>query len=140
MQIQVLSPQFLPQYINPYTVQPAVNEQYLQYFPPLKPKETIENQNFIIPPLLPQMLSSSDSDTETEKGSLKERNRLAAQKWRQKKELYLGDLETTNDQLRQQALELRNVALSLKVQNKILEDELQFFQSFMSKIMKPQSS
>ena len=70
-----------------------------------------------------------------EKKDLKERNRIAAQKWRKKKDKYLTELESANDVLRQQALSLCGQMQSLRVENKLLEDELQFFQSFMSKIM-----
>lgn len=66
---------------------------------------------------------------------LKERNRLAAQKWRKKKDQYLYELESANDNLRSQALALCSQVQSLRVENKLLEDELQFFQSFMSNIM-----
>lgn len=91
--------------------------------------------------------SEEDSDEETnhksnkktldptEKKDLKERNRIAAQKWRKKKDKYLTELESANDVLRQQALSLCGQMQSLRVENKLLEDELQFFQSFMSKIM-----
>ncbi|KAK8895040.1 hypothetical protein M9Y10_023483 [Tritrichomonas musculus] len=71
----------------------------------------------------------------TEKKDLKERNRIAAQKWRKKKDKYLTELESANDVLRQQALSLCGQMQALRVENKLLEDELQFFQSFMSKIM-----
>ena len=70
-----------------------------------------------------------------EKSDLKERNRLAAQKWRQKKDHYLSELEEANDQLRKQALDLLSQVQSLKIENKVLENELMFFQQFMSKIM-----
>ena len=91
--------------------------------------------------------SEEDSEEETnhknnkkaldpsEKKDLKERNRIAAQKWRKKKDKYLTELESANDVLRQQALSLCGQMQSLRVENKLLEDELQFFQSFMSKIM-----
>ena len=110
-------------------------------------------------PIPPMMIDSnnlknssteaSESETEDEvdndgkigdgrdKKDLKERNRIAAQKWRRKKDKYLSELESANDQLREQALALCGQAQALKVENKLLEDELQFFQSFMSKIMNP---
>lgn len=67
--------------------------------------------------------------------SLKERNRVAAQKWRQKKDRCLADLEETNDRLRKQALQLYIQTRSLNVENKVLEDEIVFFQQFMAKLM-----
>lgn len=70
-----------------------------------------------------------------ERKDLKERNRIAAQKWRQKKDHYLGELEEANDQLRKQALQLSSQIQSLRVENKVLENELLFFQQFMSKVM-----
>lgn len=79
--------------------------------------------------------SSKKALDPTEKKDLKERNRIAAQKWRKKKDKYLTELESANDVLRQQALSLCGQMQSLRVENKLLEDELQFFQSFMSKIM-----
>jgi hypothetical protein len=66
---------------------------------------------------------------------LKARNRVAAKKWRDKKDETLYQLEATNDHLREEALRLRNSALNLRAENAVLEEELQFFQSFMSKIM-----
>ena len=69
------------------------------------------------------------------KGILKARNRIAAKKWRDRKDDSMHDLEIINDDLREQALELRNQCLALSAENKVLEKELRFFQSFMSKIM-----
>jgi hypothetical protein len=72
-----------------------------------------------------------------EKAGMKERNRLAAQKWRQKKDRYLIDLETANDALRKQALDLTTAVQFLKVENRLLQQELLFFQHFMSTVMNP---
>ena len=66
---------------------------------------------------------------------IKERNRIAAKKWRDKKDSLLYELESTNDNLRSRALTLRNESLSLQTENKILKEELSFFQSFMTHIM-----
>jgi hypothetical protein len=72
---------------------------------------------------------------EEERIGLKERNRVAAQKWREKKDRYLLELEGTNDGLRKQALALNTDLLALKVENRTLEEELAFFQGFMSRMM-----
>ena len=137
MQIQVLSPQYYPQFINTIPQIHEMNVSYIPYLPPLKPVETNKSSKQILTNTIPQTVSSSDSESEMEK-DLRERNRIAAQKWRQKKEVYLGDLEHKNDQLRQQALQLCNTALALKVQNQVLENELQFFQNFLSKAITTQ--
>jgi hypothetical protein len=69
------------------------------------------------------------------KDGLRARNRIAAKKWRDKKDDTLYELEATNDQLRREALELRRQVLGLETENHVLEEELRFFQSFMTKIM-----
>jgi hypothetical protein len=53
------------------------------------------------------------------------------------KNRYLIDLETANDALRKQALDLTSVAQSLRLENGLLQEELSFFQQFMSKVMNP---
>lgn len=89
---------------------------------------------------------SSDSDNkkkkdqtdwgdEDDKNDLKERNRVAAKKWRQKKDQYLNQLEMENDLLRQQALSLLKQVRSLNSENQLLEEELLFFQAYMTQIM-----
>lgn len=75
-----------------------------------------------------------------DKVDLKERNRIAAQKWRKKKDHYLGELEAANDELRKKTLELCNKVQALRVENSVLENELLFFQSFMAKIMSSEPS
>ena len=77
----------------------------------------------------------SGQRTPVSKEVLKARNRAAAKKWRDKKEELLYELEAENDKLREDALRLRNESLSLQTENQVLEDELRFFQSFMTKIM-----
>lgn len=66
---------------------------------------------------------------------LKARNRIAAKKWRDRKDEMLAGLEMANDTLRRDALSLRNEVLALQTENQVLEDELRFFQAFMTKIM-----
>ncbi|KAK8840341.1 hypothetical protein M9Y10_030899 [Tritrichomonas musculus] len=68
--------------------------------------------------------------------NLKERNRIAARKWRQKKESYLSSLELDNEVLRQKALKLYQEMQSIKIENGFLGKELQYFQDFMSSILK----
>jgi putative heme degradation protein len=86
-----------------------------------------------VPPAPP--LPVRDAEDDDARSGLKERNRLAAKKWRLKKDHMLGELESENDALRKQALDLVNQAQALRVQNRMLEDELLFFQGFMSKMM-----
>ena len=78
---------------------------------------------------------NSVKKSKTNHEDLKARNRVAAKKWRDKKDEVLSKLEIANDQLRHEAFKLRNEALSLKTENEILENELNYFQSFMSRIM-----
>ena len=70
-----------------------------------------------------------------DKEEKKARNRIAAKKWRDKKDGSLYSLEAINDKLREQALDLRKQSLSLIAENRILEKELHFFQNFMTRIM-----
>jgi hypothetical protein len=86
-------------------------------------------------PAIPPVLSPDPEDPDDSRFGLKERNRFAAKKWRVKKDRLLGDLENESDSLRKQALDLMNEVQSLRVQNRLLEDELGFFQAFMSKMM-----
>jgi hypothetical protein len=67
---------------------------------------------------------------------LKQRNRMAAQRWRERKNRYLVELEGLNDSLRKQALDLTNQLQLFKVENRMLESELAYFQSFMTNIMR----
>jgi hypothetical protein len=86
---------------------------------------------------LPKPLKQGRREKHNEGEGLKERNRIAAQKWRCRKDRYMTELETENDGLRKQALDLCLEAKSVLVENKLLEDELVFFQKFMSLIMAP---
>jgi hypothetical protein len=98
------------------------------------------SMNHVIPgPLPPPAPPLPDRER---KDDLRARNKVAAKKWRDKKDETLSDLEGKNDQLRAEALDLRKQLMSLKTENHVLEDELKFFQSFMTKIMKvsPQES
>ena len=65
----------------------------------------------------------------------KERNRLAAQKWRAKKDECLSTLEEENDVLRKKVFDLQAQALQLSTENNVLESELLYFQQFMARIM-----
>ena len=80
--------------------------------------------------------SSDDAErTKVKKDDLKERNRMAAQKWRNKKEAHLYELEDLNDKLRIEVFNLQSKAKQMMAENRVLENELVFFQKFMSKIM-----
>lgn len=67
---------------------------------------------------------------------LKEKNRIAAKRWRKKKDIYLEHLDSENFVLRTQVLSMLNKFQELKCETSFLNDELQFFQSFMSENMK----
>ena len=71
----------------------------------------------------------------TDKEEIKARNRIAAKKWRDKKDDSLYTFEALNDNLREEAMRLRNDSLTLLAENRVLENELRFFQTFMTKIM-----
>jgi hypothetical protein len=86
----------------------------------------------LIPVANPSPARDLDDDS---RSGLKERNRLAAKKWRLKKDQMLGELEARNDDLRKQALDLVSELQALRVQSRLLEEELGFFQGFMSKMM-----
>jgi hypothetical protein len=86
--------------------------------------------------VMPLPIQCPDAE-DHEKAAMKERNRLAAQKRRVKKDRYLIQLETANDALRKQALDLTSAVQSLKVENRLLQEELLFFQPFMSTVMNP---
>jgi hypothetical protein len=77
-----------------------------------------------------------NSEGDDDKSLAKERNRIAAQKWRDKKDRYLSDLEVKNDDLRKQAFQLNTQLQLLTVENGLLDNELAFFQSLMAKMMK----
>lgn len=111
--------QFVPQFHDAH----QMSQNLINLLPPLKFRHLQETQ------------IQNDIKESNEKSDLKERNRLAAQKWRLKKDHYLGELENTNDELRQQALDLCNQAHTLRIENKVLEEQLQYFQMFMTKIM-----
>lgn len=126
----------------------------LQVVPPLKNKSQIINpsplltiNNMYIDSLLSPMqvpvksnenqiqVSSKELELERQKLDHKERNRIAAQKWRAKKDETLLTLEEENDILRKKVFDLQAQSLQLNVENRILDSELQYFQHFMSKIM-----
>ena len=119
-----------PTVLNPYPVhlaeQVQIPRHLVNFMPPLRARRPDVAFPFNQIPAAPPVDDRSE---------IKERNRLAAQKWRQKKDHYLSELEESNDQLRKQALELSSQIQSLKVENKVLESELLFFQQFMSKVM-----
>jgi hypothetical protein len=108
-------------------------------------KWTIMHQSFPLPriPLpdgtargFPNELSLLNSPHLAAGGDdVRARNRVAAKKWRDKKDEALYQLEATNDRLRQEALSLRNAVRRLQAENQILDDELRFYQSFMTSFM-----
>lgn len=84
-------------------------------------------------PTFPEAKNEPKEDPHRE--DIKARNRIAAKKWRDKKDSLLYQLEAKNDELRKTALSLRTTSLSLQTEISVLEDELRFFQTFMTKIM-----
>jgi hypothetical protein len=79
--------------------------------------------------------SDSDSGADGALHHARARNRRAVQKWRQKKQHYLSELEATNDALRRQALELATQLECTGIANEVLSRELGFFQSLTAAIM-----
>jgi hypothetical protein len=69
--------------------------------------------------------------------SRKEQNRVAAQKWREKKESYRSALEDANEQLRAQAFRFLSQIQELRTENTILEQQLDFFHNLMRAIISP---
>jgi hypothetical protein len=70
-----------------------------------------------------------------DRAGLRARNRVAAQKWRRKKHSRMTEMESKNDDLRKQALDLGSRVQMLKAESRVLEEELAFFQQCMSRIM-----
>jgi hypothetical protein len=94
----------------------------------------------LIPPLRQRMSQDMmppkrEGDSPEDKADIKERNRLAAQTWRRKKDKRITELETANHCLRKQALNTASQLQTLKVENRILEEQLAFFQGVMAKMM-----
>lgn len=80
---------------------------------------------------------NQDSSDETDANeTIKIKNRMAAKKCREKKNAFLNKLETENDYLAREVLRLSYKALTLKTENKMLEENIVFFQSFLYSIMK----
>lgn len=71
-------------------------------------------------------IRSKETD-DNKKRITKERNKLAAKRWRKKKDLYLKKLDDENFVLRQQVLSMYNKFKQLKCENNFLNDELQYF-------------
>jgi hypothetical protein len=119
----------------PFALQPGVTPPMFHVMPPFRNRP---NQDVFIPPMLMQMdgrqpIPFHDEDP---KAVVKYRNRVAAQKWRDKKGRYLIELEGENDNLRKQAFAFNTKLQLLKVENGLLESELAYFQSFMTQMMK----
>lgn len=106
----------------------------MNMMPPLKRRQ-VDFPNTIPQPQMAIPSQQEQMQQMQQKLDHKERNRLAAQKWRAKKDQSLSTLEDENDHLRKSVYDLQSQALQLHVENKILESELQYFQQFMSKIM-----
>lgn len=124
---------------NYYTpLPPLIPEQIRR--PMMPPQEQYKATFPAIPIPQNEYHENKDSEVEDEivvddKSDLRERNRVAAQKWRKKKDNYLSDLEATNDQLRTQVFKLNAQAVQLTTENQVLENELKYFQVFVTKVM-----
>ena len=84
--------------------------------------------------MIPQQFNAQEHALQ-QKLDHKERNRIAAQKWRAKKDECLSTLEEENDVLRKKVFDLQAQALQLSTENNVLESELLYFQQFMARIM-----
>lgn len=69
---------------------------------------------------------------EKKKNEKKERNKAASKKWRAKQNVYLEKLDLENTKLRMQVFSMYKTMKQLKCENEFLNEELQFFQEFMS--------
>ena len=78
---------------------------------------------------------TNEKKDDSTKSNLKERNRIAAKKLRDKKDKHFNEIEAENDELRIQALRLKKRRDSILVENQVLDRELQFFQRIISTIM-----
>lgn len=67
----------------------------------------------------------------TDRDLIKEKNRIAIKKWRNKRDNYIRELEKDNDILIKRALSLSNHFNELLEKNQSLNSEIQNFQSFM---------
>lgn len=67
----------------------------------------------------------------TDRDLIKEKNRIAIKKWRNKRDNYIRELEKDNDILKKRALSLSNHFNELLEKNQSLNSEIQNFQSFM---------
>ena len=76
-----------------------------------------------------------DDTAVVKRKNVKLKNRLAAKRFREKKDILMSHLEEENDFLRKEALRLTKHLMTLHVQNQYLEDDLKFFQSFLSLFM-----
>ena len=78
---------------------------------------------------------SKNDKIKIDNSDLKEKNKIAAKKWRKKKENYLKKLEEVNDLLRNEVVKLYYQSKSLKVEINVFETELWFFQSVITTIV-----
>ena len=74
---------------------------------------------------------SKNDKINIDNSDLKEKNKIAAKKWRKKKENYLKKLEEVNDLLRNEVVKLYYQSKSLKVEINVFETELWFFNQLL---------
>jgi hypothetical protein len=122
----------------PFAVPSGITPPMFHVMPPFRNRP---NPDMFNPPMLMQLdgrqpIPFHNANPQDPKAVTKYRNRMAAQKWRDKKGRYLLELEAENDNLRKQAFAFSSKLQLLKVENGLLESELTYFQSFMSKMMK----
>jgi hypothetical protein len=116
----------------------GIAPQFFTVVPPLRAHPPAESffRRVPVPLEIPRGIPQVAPEIEDDGIGLKERNRMAAQRWRERKNHYLVELEGSNDLLRKQALDLTNQLQLLKVENRVLESELAYFQSFMTNMIR----
>lgn len=80
---------------------------------------------------LNQSQQNKSINDDKEKIILREKNKNAARKWRKAQNEYIEMLDSENEMLRKQLLQMLNDMKKLKIENNILNDQILFFQSII---------
>lgn len=83
-----------------------------------------------------QSLHEFDETNSPRDPGLKERNRVAARKWRSKQNKHLNELENENDELRKNVFDLHCHYLKLQTENKLLDEEISAFQKLLTELVR----
>lgn len=76
---------------------------------------------------------NKDKKNEEEmKNIIKERNRIAANEWRKRRNEYLNQLEIENSELKKQLYSMYHEMKKLQCENNFYDEEIQFFQNFIA--------